>query len=374
MQQPTIGLLKTITAGFTERTVKPGSHISFTVQRKVGEQSWLVRMLGREVRVVSDLQLQVGARLKATVQFESGKLLLKIDQHSHALNTILQNSSLGDTPQNRALIQAFIAQGLPIREEGLQSALKLFSQLEVQDARSARLIAILQDKGLLLTADQFRRLQGQVFGDESPYERPQHQNQRGCDHGRQQNSGQQNSGQQNSGQQTGEHSGRQGGQQHSRPQDRENRLLKSVTGEVKEQVQRKDNGGSLLHLFNHKQAEHNNWIIIPISFRSEDTGILRLQLSQQGKPENFTITFNINTAESPATWHFSGRYLPKGSKLQVYRGRHAAGQPNREILLKLQQKLNNLRFEIDDTIREAYEFDPFGPEEGAEFKRVDTTA
>lgn len=357
MQQPAIGLLKTITAGFTERTVKPGSHISFTVLRRSGDQSWVVRMLGREVRVVSDLQLQIGARLRATAQFESGKLLLKIDPQSHALNTILQNSALTDTPQNRTVVQAFIAQGLPIREESLRSALKLFAQLEVQDSRTARLIAILQDKGLLLTADQFRRLQGQVFGEESPHERPQNQ-------GQGQHQGQ-----------TGDEQGRrQPGQQHSRQQDRKTKLLKSVTGEVKEQVQRKSNGGSLLHLFNHRQAEHNNWIIIPLNFRSEDTGVLRLQLSQLGKPDNFTITFNLKSAESPATWHFAGRCRPNGSKIQVYRGRHAAGKPDREILSKLQQKLNNLRFEIDDTIREAYEFDPFGPEEGTAFKRVDTTA
>lgn len=351
MQQPAIGLLKTITAGFTERTVKPGSHISFTVLSRSGDQSWVVRMLGREVRVVSDLQLQVGARLKATVQFESGKLLLKIDPQSHALNTILQNSALTDTPQNRALVQAFIAQGLPIREESLRSALKLFAQLEVQDGRTARLIAILHDKGLLLTADQFRRLQGQVFGEESPHERPQNHGQPGDEQGR-----------------------RHPGQQHSRQQDRNTRLLKSVTGEVREQVQRKSSGGSLLHLFNHRQAEHNNWIIIPLKFQYEDTGVLRLQLSRMGKPDNFTITFNLKSADLPATWHFSGRCRPNGSKLRVYRGRHAAGKPDREILSKLQQKLNNLRFEIDDTIREACEFDPFGPEEGTAFKRVDTTA
>ncbi len=356
MQQPSIGLLKTITAGFTERTVKPGSHISFTVQRRLGDQSWVVKMLGREVRVVSDLQLQVGARLRATVEFESGKLLLKIDHQSHAIKTLLQHSSLADTPQNRALLQAFMAQGLPIREAELKSARTLFSQLETQNTQTARLVALLVDKGLLLSAEQFRRLQSWVWGQE-------YSEQRG---------GQPE--QQHSEQHSGQHSGQQGQQQRSHQETRESRLSKIVTEDVKEQLQSTSADASLLHLFNHRQARHDNWIIIPINFQSDDTGVLRLQLSSMGKPGRFTLTFHINSSESPAEWHFAGFCWAEQGKIDVYRGRHTSGRPDREILSKLQQKLNNLRFEIDDTIREASEFDPFGPGEGTAFKRVDTTA
>ncbi len=352
MQQPSIGLLKTITAGFTERTVKPGSHISFTVQRRIGDHSWVVKMLGREVRVVSDLQLQVGARLRATVEFESGKLLLKIDQQSYAFKTLLQHSSLADTPHNRALLQAFMAQGLPIREAELKSARTLFSQLETQNAQTARLVALLQDKGLPLSAEQFKRLQSWVWGEE-------YTEQRGG------NPGQQHSQQ---------HSGQHGQQQRSDREARKNQLSKNVTEEVKEQLQSTSTKGSLLHLFNHRQARHDNWIIIPINFQSEDTGVLRLQVSALGKPGRFTLTFHLNSSNSPAEWHFAGDCGAVESKIRVFRGRHASGRPDREILSKLQQKLNNLRFEIDDTIREASEFDPFGPGEGTALKRVDTTA
>ena len=102
--------------------------------------------------------------------------------------------------------------------------------------------------------------------------------------------------------------------------------------------------------------------------------MLRLQLSALGKPGRFTLTFQINSSDSPAEWHFAGGYGAMESKIEVFRGRQASGRPDHEILSKLRQKLNNLRFEIDDTIREASEFDPFGPGEGTDFKRVDTTA
>lgn len=356
MQQPSIGLLKTITAGFTERTVKPGSHVSFTVQRRLDDHSWIVRMLGREVRVVSDLQLQVGDRLRATAEFESGKLLLKIDHQWHAFKTLLQHSALADTPQNRVLLQAFMAQGLPIRESELNAAHKLFSQLETRNAQTARLVALLQDKGLILSAEQFRRLQSWVWGEE-------YTDQRGG-----------NSGQQHSEQHSGQHAGQQGQQQRSNQESRKNRLSKNVTEDVKEQLQSTCTEGSLLHLFNHRQARHDNWIIIPINFQSEDTGVLRLQISPLGKPGRFTLTFHINSSDSPADWHFAGGCGTIEPKIEVYRGRNASGRPDREILSKLQQKLNNLRFEIDDTIREASEFDPFGPGKETAFKRVDTTA
>ncbi len=372
MQQPSIGLLKTITAGFTERTVKPGSHVSFTVQRKIGEQSWVVRMLGRELRVISDLQLHIGDRLRATVQFESGKLLLKIDQEFHALNTILQNSSLGDTPENRALIQAFIAQGLPIREAELTAARKLFLQLESQDTQTARLVALLQDKGLLLTAEQFRRLQSYVWGEEQPGGQEGRQQSR--QGGQEQHQGQ-DDGQSKGREHSGQHFGQQNGdQQRSGQETRKNRLSKSVTEDVKEQLRLKSTDGRLLHLFNHRQAAHDNWIIIPINFQGEDTGVLRLQVSRLGQTGRFTLTFHINSSKSPATWHFAGSCNRDESKVEVYRGRGASGRPAREILSKLEQKLNNLRFEIDDTIKEGIEFDPFGPGSGRAFKRVDTTA
>mgnify|MGYP006286024187 CR=1 FL=1 len=377
MQQPSIGLLKTITAGFTERTVKPGSHVSFTVQRKLADNSWVVRLLGRELRVVSDLQLQVGSRLRATVQFESGKLLLKIDQQFHALNTILENSSLKDTPENRALIQAFMAQGLPIREADLQAAHKLFSQLETQNAQAARLVAVLQDKGLLLTAEQFRRMQSYIWGEEQygGQEGRQESRQQSHQEGREQHEGrEQRQEGQGRRQHPGQHSGQEADQKRQRQPARKIELSKSVTEDVKEQLGHRTTDGTLLHLFNHRHANHDNWIIIPIKFQGEDRGVLRLQVSRMGRAGRFTLTFHLKTSNSTATWHFAGSCGQDGSKVEVYRGSGASGRPASEILSKLQQKLNNLRFEIDDTIKEGIEFEPFGPGGGSAFKRVDTTA
>jgi len=384
MEQPSIGLLRTITAGFTEKMVKPGSHISFTVQKKIGENSWVVRMLGQKIRVVSDLQLRVGERLKATVQFESGKLLLKIDQQSHALNSILQNSSLADTAQNRALLQAFVAQGLPLREESLKTAFKLFYQLEVQDKATARLLAILQDKGLLLTPDQIKRLQVYVFGEEHDQRDPHHNknNDSGQNNQQNQNNQSREHGRQGSEQRGGEHKGTEQNNSGQEGSGRQSRRkvgpgVSATVGLLKEQILRRGEGDPLLHLFNHRKAAHQNWIVVPLSFKNyrefdtqkdiPDTGIVRLELSPEGKPLQFTLSLED-------LWHFSGKMSPIISKIRVYQGKNGHRDVNKEILSKLRQKLNNLPFEIDDTIREASEFNPFGIGAPSSFKRVDTSA
>ncbi len=364
MEQPSIGLLKTIKAGFTEQTVKPGSHVSFTVQKQIGDHSWIVRMLGREIRVVSDLQLKTGAHLKATVQFESGKLLLKIDQQSHAINTVLHTSSLPDTENSRMIIQAFIAQGLPLREEHLKSALKLFSQLETKNQSVARLIAVIHDKGLLLTSEQLRRIQSYVWG-EDPEQQHQSNDQEGNSHNRQ--------------------SGHKEGSEQRRRREKHSEQHKNkIKNRIQEYAAHKGTESSLLQLFNHKQASHQNWIIIPLSFKGyrendvPDTGVLRLQVTKNGVPAQFTLTLKyVDEAE----WHFTGKIGSTSSKIRVYSSNHnktirpdAIDRMNQKILSKLQKKLNNLPFEIDDTIREASEFNPFGTEAGSLLKRVDTTA
>jgi len=384
MEQPSIGLLKTITAGFTEKMVKPGSRISFTVQKRIGDNSWIVRMLGQEIRVVSDLQLKVGERLKATVQFESGKLLLKIDQQSHALNTILQNSSIADTAQNRLVLQAFVAQGLPLREESLKFAFKTFYQLDVQDKATARLLAVLQDKGLLLTPEQIKRLEVYVFGED--YHRRDPQNSKNGDPGRNnqhnQNDQPRDHGRHGSG---GRGSGQKGAEQKGTDQsgsDGQNRRkvnssVSSTIGLLKAQISRRGEGDPLLHLFNHRKSAHHNWIIVPLSFENyretdtqnavPDTGILRLELNPNGNPLQFTLSIGD-------LWHFAGKMGTKSNKIRIYNARSGQRDVNKKILSKLQEKLNNLPFEIDDTIREASEFNPFGIEAHSSFKRVDTTA
>ena len=379
MEQPSIGLLHSITAGFTEQTVKPGSLISFSVQRKIGDHSWVVRMLGKEVKVVSDLQLEVGARLKATVQIESGKLLLKIDRQAHALNTILQNSNLPDTQTSRMLIQAFMAQGLPLREEHLRAALKLFSQLEVKDSATSRLLAIAYDKGIFLTPEQMKRMQLLVLGGE--YGRregtPSQQEQQDSGRGQTQDQGQgQNSDRE-------QPQGRQGRQRQDQThQHKRDYNLKLIEQDLQKQIARRGSGDSLLHVFNHIQANHKNWIIIPLSFTpmpvaeesQTDSGILRLQLDTEGRAQQFTLTFMLSSETEPSEWHFAGEITIPQSKIRIYRGNRKQGRPNDEILSRLHKKLNNLSFEIDDTIREASEFNPFGTEDISLLKRVDTTA
>ena len=398
MEQPSIGLLHSITAGFTEQTVKPGSLISFSVQRKIGDHSWVVRMLGKEVKVVSDLQLEVGARLKATVQLESGKLILKIDRQAHALNNILQTSNLPDTQNSRMLIQAFMAQGLPLREEHLRAALKLFSQLEVKDSATSRLLAIAYDKGFFLTPEQMKRLQLLVFGGEygrregSSAQQEQQDSGRGRgqaqDQGQGQNSDREQPQERQGRQKQGKNPENRSAQSQSQNQSqntvrRPGKLQKLIEQDLQKQITGRGSGDSLLHLFNHIRANHKNWIIIPLSFKQtqaaevppkDDSGILRLQLDPEGRLQQFTLSLMMHREPEPSTWHFAGQITDSRSKIHVYRGNLEQGRPNDEILSRLGKKLNNLSFEIDDTIRKASEFNPFGTEDISLLKRVDTTA
>ncbi|MDZ7793466.1 MAG: hypothetical protein U5P10_07145 [Spirochaetia bacterium] len=143
----------------------------------------------------------------------------------------------------------------------------------MKDSATSRLLAIAYDKGLFLTPEQMKRLQLLVFGGE--YGRregtPAQQEQQDAGHGHEQPQGRQ--GRHRQGQSSDQRQGNNSENRTAQSQNqssvrRTEQLQKLIEQDLHRQITRRGSGASLLHLFNHIQANHKNWIIIPLSFKA----------------------------------------------------------------------------------------------------------
>jgi len=347
MEQPNIGFIKAINTGFITHSVKPGSVISFTVLEKLSEGVWIVDIRGKKIKVQSSISLIVGKKLEAKVLMKDGKLFLRILDSRTPVESAIQKFSLPRNDISKMIIEGFIRQGLPLKEEMLRKAVLLLQDIRPPDQQSARLIALLFDKGLFLTRQQFEKFHHLLYDFPVNPQRQAEARRR-----KQQDSG------------------------HEGQKERENRRKKDknkVRKLLLQNIQTRGREDNLLQLFNHLEAPHNNWIIVPLSFQTEisenapDRGVLRLHTVQQGRVDKFTITFS-----GKRDWHFSGDMSP-GKRLIRW---NVDPLPDRkgkmEIVSKLREKLSNLSFEIDDTISEVLKFSVYGDEDAPDIKKIDT--
>lgn len=275
-------------------------------------------------------------------------MLLKLLDSFNPVKSIADRLGLPQSEEAGQIIRSFVEQGLPLREEMLRRALFLFEQLQSREYRSARLIALLFDKGIFVNAKLFEKFQQVLWETPNPYpeslqdrrkkERdPQHEGER---------------------------------QNEKRRKQQEKERLSKV---VRRQIHGKSNEGNLLHLFNHMAAPHGNWIVVPLRFDSPAipnapaNGVLRLHTGPEGMADMCTCSIY-----GRREWHFRMNLREGKKKVSL----SVEPLPNRkergEIVIKLREKLRNLSFEIDDTISEVVEFSLYDSENGSDIKNIDT--
>lgn len=348
---PSFGFVRATRTGFDSANVKPGALIVFKVIKKVDDSHWIISLKGQEIKVQSQLPLEVGSSLKAKVSLADGVLSLRLQASKNVVSQILTAASLPDSKEARMVIDAFFHQGLPLREEMLRKVLRAFLSLPKQSAEAARLMALLFDKGIVLDPQQFERLQQLMEG---PYQyRPA---------GEARESGKRE----------------QGGRRGKHEQEEREREKKNKTGAIskkslRRQILRSSNNGNLLQLFNHLEAPHNNWIVIPLLFNEDDPekptmeGRLRLHGSPDGVLDRCSLSFF-----GQHSFHFSMLLSDGRRKIELYMDPLPPKSQRSGIISSLDKKLHNLRFEIDDTIKETRSFSSIQSESLPLVKKIDT--
>ena len=348
MQKPSIGFIQSLGTGFTASTIKPGAVVSFTAVEQLSPNSWIIQIQGQKLKVQSSISLALGEHLRARVILQEGKMLLKLLDSGSPVKSLADRLGLPRSEASGQIIRSFVEQGLPLREEMLRGALLLYEQVKNRDPRSARLIALLFDKGIFVNAKQFEKFQQLLW--ETPNSHPESLEERrkkGRD---------------------SQHDEERQNEKRRRQQEKD-RLSKVI----RRQIHRKGNEGSLLQLFNHMEAAHDNWIVVPLEFHSQSVpdapgkGVLRLHTGPDGMADMCTCTI-FGTRE----WHFRLK-LREGKKLVRLSVEPLPNKrESREIVFKLREKLSNLSFEIDDTISEVVKFSHYDSENKPDIKNIDT--
>ncbi|MFP4491482.1 MAG: hypothetical protein ACLFNZ_08400 [Spirochaetaceae bacterium] len=318
--------------------LKPGSTVVFTVKGRNSNGSWTILLGGKELTVKSEAALIPGEKMRARVSVQGGRVFLRLMDADKLSRHALSELRLPVTEHYKNIVDSLIKTGLPLREELITALVRQYNSLSRQDQISSRVLALLYDKGLSLSPEDTDSLIKAVGGplderDENRRRRGEHRGDGSEEEGEEQ---------------------KKSGPPNSR--------------EIRRQVERSTGEEGVLPLFNHVRGAHEHWVVVPFHITGRDeNAVLRFSIDDELKVGGFT--FSVYGEKS---WHFEGRDAGKKRRLVVYSNDKRAREGSRRIVEELRKKLHNLPWEIDDTIREASDFDPFVSEKNTDVHGVDT--
>ncbi|MFO7848652.1 MAG: hypothetical protein R6V67_01720 [Spirochaetia bacterium] len=318
--------------------LKPGSTVVFTVKGQNSNGSWTLLLGGKELTVRSEAALIPGERMRARVSVQGGRVYLRLMDADKLARHALSELRLPVTADYKNIVDSLIKTGLPLKEELITGLMRQYDSLSRQDFVSARILAVLFDKGLSFSSEDIESLIRAVGG---PLEEREENRRRRREKERD-------------------------GSQEDGGKEKKNGLPNST--EIRRQVERSEGDGGVLPLFNHIKGSHEHWVVVPFSITGrEDKAVLRFCIDDGSKVGRFTFS-----VYGKKTWHFEGIDTGKTRRLVVYSNDRGVKENPRRIVGELRKKLHNLPWEIDDTIRETSDFDPFVSEKNTDVHGVDT--
>jgi len=250
----TISLSLRNSAGVSLRT---GDTVDVRLLKQISGARWQISLNGKVLSAAVHLPAKPGMILFARVaNLPGGKLVLEVMPPA-AEKRIAAQLGLQPSPDVRAVISALMSSGMSIQPARVEQILSLFMKLRTRSASTARILAMLDDRGINLSADQIEQLIQELganggAGSESGSgsSDPRDQQERGTNS------------------QVHESSA-------PAPQLVEPEALSARLAELLHYfVERTSSPDShLLQLFNHVVAEHDHWIAIPFGYNLDDMAV-----------------------------------------------------------------------------------------------------
>jgi hypothetical protein len=315
----------------SELTLRSGDSLLVTVIKRLTGGRWAVGIRGRVLPASSEVELTPGQRLKAVVDIQGNRIILKIaGEAADPIRELVQRQGLQPGEAVESLVTAFLRSGLSITPDRLLHARQLLERFRLDPKKFARLIAILLSKGINPRSPGLEHLlHVLVYGEED----------QGRDRGR--------------------------GRRHSPdPEQLARQLQKDV-----EPAQ--DGEASSLQVFNHLRGSDQTWVVIPISYSFEGggtvVGTVRLRFNTSTQRTDRLVV----AARSSGGGKWSFLLNPQTSEMHVFGD--SPDKPAKAELDVLLLKLQNLGVKTDDTIREEQNFDGFDlPWEELSYRNIDT--
>ncbi len=267
--------LKSLTTGF-QPVLKSGAFVSFTVGKRMGAGIYSVTILGKSITVRASESLVPGSVLRAKVQWKGGRLRLNIVKSGKdPVDPFFDRTAVLSDKTTKIIAESLIRSGMPLLPEYFSGIKPVLKGKNRSDIKLARILILLMDKGIPLTDQNVSEFL-MLMGSEE----------------------------------------REAGDKRGKNEAEAYKLLDK--DEIKEDLKKKigkiDFGNDLLKYFNHRIAEHDNWLIIPLNFnfKRKGHGVLKLRMDKKFNITNLVLTFNDGT-----DWEFNMVKNGKGRTLSV---------------------------------------------------------
>ncbi len=302
-------------------SVRSGSFVFFTVKENKGHDLFTVSLNGRIIQVRSTKALISGMRYKAEFIKLGNKIELRIIEPQTFASKVLKNLSLPFSNEMRDIITALINSGNNINMKTVSALKKGMKHIDKKDSAILRLLAVMMDKRIPLTKDTVTAVYGFAgFQDEN----------------------------------TGNNKGKHNSQNESK---NENEVLQAVSEEsLRKYVLREDTKDTLLKYFNHRRGERDNWIIIPLKYRTdkEYSGTLKINMDSN----NRLLGFNLSVQDR-AYWEFMLKKESNELKMSIFSSDGSPGKKINPLISNLREKLHKKGIRIDDIKRDSSLSDGF---------------
>ncbi len=291
-----------VTAGAFS-SLRSGSFVSFTVKENTGTGIFTVLLNGRILQVQSKTFLTPGRRYRAEFIKFPDKIELRILQQQQLTARVMETFSLPKTDEMKQILSALMNTGLAVTPPMITALQRGSRHVRKKDSALFRLLAVMLDKNLPLTAATVESLYG-YFPD---------QQDKNDNHGSEKDEDHQTSGSENS-------------------------ILKKY-------ILREDTNDTLLKFFNHSKGNHQNWLIIPLKYKTDavHTGLLKIKLDIHNKLLGFHLTLN-----DTVPWEFILERENLEYKIKIFSPIDIKKRNAASMFFELKEKLHKKGIKTDD--------------------------
>ncbi len=319
-------------AAWKEPGLRGGDLVSLSIIKRLDGNKWAVGINGRVYPAFSALDLEPGAVLSARVSTAGRRLVLTLETKAGdpALQALLRQGLAGGEADGIAAA-GLLKAGLSVTAEIVEKMKTAMAKSSLRKERAARGLAAMADKGLDISGRSADRLLETLgFGEGGGGERERY---------------------------------RRGGLPEGRTAGKSMRaVLPGSAGKP-----------DALAVFNHLKGRNQSWIVVPYIFGEgpeEIAGTIKLLFDPYlGKPLAMTVSVNAG-GNAPIDFYLS---LSGKRNLSVFCADPALRTALMRGFAAFSSKIDNMGFEVDDSIYGNENFDGFSPDwEGASVRGVDT--
>ena len=314
--------------------LRSGQAATIRVIKPLGSGKWQVSIEGTLRIVESGIPLVPGQRVRVTAAWNGPRLTLRAVSDSPPLSSRLAEAGVPDDELTRLVVMALRRSRMSLEPARILALRELLARLRNPDALRTRLAVMAADKGLKVSADFVEDLAELVHG---------------------------------------------GGGRQGRSRERRRQRDPAESGreadagrQIAEQCSRREDVGMPIHLFNHRIADHENWIIVPYLAHG-DEGTIQGSIRVRTAPDGRTDRANITALSGDRTWQFRLNRRAEGRwDVRLVCNKPPDGAGHRRETRALREKLRNMGFDLDDNIGQTEDSDGFDSDAAGMFAGIDT--